>query len=126
VGADGPACVCRKANYRAGVLLISFAIEQECGLQLAGLLLTPFPRRTPIGLTRDEFRAVGKVRTRLAVYRQLGALPEGGVSWGWPDGPSPTPVACQSEEWLKAKMADCCCFCACRARSPDAGRTDES
>lgn len=86
----------------------------------------PFPSEDPIGLTRDEFRAVGKVRTRLAVYRQLGALPEGGVSWGWPDGPSPTPVACQSEEWLKAKMADCCCFCACRARSPDAGRTDES
>ena len=86
------------------------AIEQERGLQLAGLLLTPFPRRRPIGLTRDEFRAVGKVRARLAVYRQLGALPEGGVSWIWPDGPRPTPVVCQSEEWLKAKMADCCCF----------------
>jgi len=86
------------------------AIEQERGLQLAGLLLTPFPRRRPIGLTRDEFRTVGKVRARLAVYRQLGALPEGGVSWIWPDGPRPTPVVCQSEEWLKAKMAGCCCF----------------
>jgi hypothetical protein len=86
------------------------AIERSRGLQLAGLLLTPFPRRRPIGLTRDEFRAVGKVRARLAMYRQLGALPEGGVSWVWPDGPGPTPVACQSEEWLKAKMADCCCF----------------
>jgi hypothetical protein len=84
------------------------AVEREQGLALCGLLLTSYPRSQG-RLTPEQEATIEVVQARLLRLHRQGSLPSGDVSSIWlePRGEHPpTPVAIQSEGWIRRRMTD--------------------